>query len=167
MHTLTQTLDKITRVLTLPPIVTGLTVLLLYVPCRAMTLRECLLSELFLLVIPALAYPLRELFHIGSDRRSGQRAMAFVFSGAGYAAGGQTLSGVAWTLAGTSAALAAADPSWTEASITARYALIYVAKTVAGRTNPLVCLLDFGADRGVTGGTFSVRFDASGVLALE
>lgn len=88
-------------------------------------------------------------------------------SGAGYAAGGQTLSGVAWTLAGTSAALAAADPSWSEASITARYALIYVAKTVAGRTNPLVCLLDFGADRGVTGGTFSVRFDATGVLALE
>ena len=65
------------------------------------------------------------------------------------------------------AALAAADPSWTEASVTARYALIYVAKTVAGRTNPLVCLLDFGADRGVTGGTFAVRFDASGVLALE
>ena len=88
-------------------------------------------------------------------------------SGAGYTAGGQTLSGVAWTLAGTSAALAAADPSWDEASLTARYALIYVAKTVAGRTNPLVCLLDFGADRGVTGGTFSVRFDASGVLALE
>ena len=88
-------------------------------------------------------------------------------SGAGYTAGGQTLSGVAWTLAGTSAALAAADPSWSQASITARYALIYVAKTVAGRTNPLVCLLDFGADRGVTGGTFSVRFDASGVLALE
>ena len=88
-------------------------------------------------------------------------------AGAGYAAGGQALSGVAWTLAGTSAALVAADPSWTEASITARYALIYVAKTVAGRTNPLVCLLDFGADRGVTGGAFSVRFDASGVLALE
>lgn len=88
-------------------------------------------------------------------------------AGAGYAAGGKTLSGVAWTLAGTSVALSAADPSWAEASITARYALIYVAKTVAGRTNPLVCLLDFGADRGVTGGTFSVRFDASGVLALE
>ena len=88
-------------------------------------------------------------------------------AGTGYAAGGQALSGAAWTLAGSSAALTAADPSWTEASITARYALIYVAKTVAGRTNPLVCLLDFGADRGVTGGTFSVRFDATGVLALE
>ncbi len=88
-------------------------------------------------------------------------------SGTGYAAGGQTLSGVAWTLAGTSVALTAADPSWAEATITARYALIYVAKTVAGRTNPLVCLLDFGADRGVIGGAFSVRFDATGVLALE
>ena len=88
-------------------------------------------------------------------------------TGAGYATGGQALSGVAWTLSGSSAALTAADPSWDEASITARYALIYVAKTVAGRTNPLVCLLDFGADRGVTGGTFAVRFDASGVLALE
>ena len=94
-------------------------------------------------------------------------AAACETSGPGYAAGGQTLARVVWTLSGTSAALAAADPSWTEASVTARYALIYVAKTVAGRTNPLVCLLDFGADRGVTGGTFAVRFDASGVLALE
>lgn len=88
-------------------------------------------------------------------------------SGAGYAAGGQTLTGVGWSVAGGRAALHADDPAWTEATITARYALIHVAKTVGGLTDPLVCLLDFGADRGVTGGTFTVRFDASGVLTLE
>ena len=88
-------------------------------------------------------------------------------AGAGYAAGGRTLGGVGWSTAGGKATLRADDPSWTEATITARYALIYLVKTVGGLTNPLVCLLDFGADRGVTGGTFTVRFDASGVLTLE
>ena len=94
-------------------------------------------------------------------------AAASEASGAGYAAGGQALSGVAWTLDGAKAVLTAADPSWTDATVTARYALVYAAKTVSGRVNPLVCLLDFGADRGVAGGTFTVRFDASGILALE
>ena len=88
-------------------------------------------------------------------------------AGAGYAAGGTALSGVGWSTAGGKATLRANDPGWTEATVTARYALVYVAKTVGGRTNPLVCLLDFGADRGVTGGTFTVRFDAAGVLTLE
>jgi hypothetical protein len=92
---------------------------------------------------------------------------AYEVSGPGYAAGGKALSGVSWGRTGTSAVLTAADPGWTEITATARYACIYAAKTVGGRTNPLVCLLDFGADRGVTGGTFSVRFDASGVLALD
>ncbi|KHK02066.1 hypothetical protein [Desulfovibrio sp. TomC] len=87
--------------------------------------------------------------------------------GPGYAAGGQTLGGVGWSASGGKAALRANDPAWTETTVTARYALIYLAKTAGGLTNPLVCLLDFGADRGVTGGTFTVRFDASGVLTLE
>ncbi|MFP5258236.1 MAG: hypothetical protein ACLGQH_04360 [Acidobacteriota bacterium] len=88
-------------------------------------------------------------------------------SGAGYAAGGQTLTGLTWSAAGGKAMLRANDPTWTEATVTARYALIYVAKTAGSLTNPLACLLDFGADRGVTGGTFTVHFDAAGVLTLE
>ena len=47
----------IVRILTLPPIVIGITVLLMYAPAKLMTLRELLLCELFLLLIPMAAYP--------------------------------------------------------------------------------------------------------------
>lgn len=88
-------------------------------------------------------------------------------SGAGYATGGAILSGVTWGVSGDAAVLDAADPSWAGATITARYAVVYAVKTAGGLTNPLLCLLDFGQDIGVTGGTFSVAFDAAGVLVLE
>ena len=61
------------RILTLPPIVIGVTLLLMYAPTGLLTRRELLLCEVFLLVIPLAAYPLREIFHIGKDRRRGQR----------------------------------------------------------------------------------------------
>ncbi len=88
-------------------------------------------------------------------------------SGTGYVSGGATLAGVSWGVSGASAALDAADPSWPMATVTARYAVVYAAKTVGGRVNPLICLLDFSADKGVSGGTFTVVFDAAGILVLE
>lgn len=77
----------VVRVLTLPPIVTGLTLVLMYAPARLLTLRELLLCEVFLLLVPLAAYPLREIFHIGRKRREGQRSTALVLSAAGYACG--------------------------------------------------------------------------------
>ena len=77
----------VVRVLTLPPIVTGLTLVLMYAPAGLLTLRELLLCEVFLLLVPLAAYPLREIFHIGRDRREGQRSTALVCSAVGYACG--------------------------------------------------------------------------------
>lgn len=77
----------VVRVLTLPPIVTGLTLVLMYAPAGLLTLRELLLCEVFLLLVPLAAYPLREIFHIGRDRREGQRSTALVLSAAGYTCG--------------------------------------------------------------------------------
>ena len=77
----------IVRILTLPPIVTGLTLVLMYAPAGLLTLRELLLCEVFLLLVPLAAYPLREIFHIGRNRREGQRSTALVLSAAGYACG--------------------------------------------------------------------------------
>ena len=77
----------VVRVLTLPPIVTGLTLVLMYAPAGLLTLRELLLCEVFLLLVPLAAYPLREIFHIGRNRRVGQRSTALVLSAAGYACG--------------------------------------------------------------------------------
>ena len=75
------------RILTLPPIVIGITVFLMYVPAKLLTLRELLLCELFLLLIPMAAYPIREIFRIGKDRRKGQRSAALVCSAIGYLCG--------------------------------------------------------------------------------
>lgn len=88
-------------------------------------------------------------------------------SGTGYTAGGATLTNVTWTSSGTSAVLDADDPSWTNASLTARYAVVYKSGTANGQTDPLVCLLDFEADKGVTGGTFSVTFNTAGIVILS
>lgn len=88
-------------------------------------------------------------------------------AGAGYTSGGKALAGVNWALSSDSAVLDADDPSWTGATVTARYAAVYADKTVGELTAPLVCLLDFGEEKGVTGGTFSVTFDADGILVME
>ena len=66
----------IVRILTLTPIIIGITLLLMYIPAELLTLRELLLCELFLLLIPMAAYPIREIFRIGKDRRKGQRSTA-------------------------------------------------------------------------------------------
>jgi len=66
----------IVRILTLTPIIIGITLLPMYVPAELLTLRKLLLCELFLLLIPMAAYPIREIFRIGKDRRKGQRSTA-------------------------------------------------------------------------------------------
>lgn len=73
-------------------------------------------------------------------------------SGTGYSAGGATLSGYAATSSGTTAFLDWADAAWTTSTITARYALIYNST----RSNKALAVIDFGADKTSTAGTFTV-----------
>ena len=78
-------------------------------------------------------------------------------SGAGYAAGGQALVGFSATLDGDTAILDwTADPSWANASITARGALVYNAT----RANAAVAVFDFSADLTSTNGSFTVTLPA-------
>lgn len=88
-------------------------------------------------------------------------------TGTGYTAGGATLANVTWTRSGGVAKLDADNPQWTTASFTARYAVIYKSGTANSLENPLVCLLDLGSDRVVTAGTFTVNFNASGIVTLQ
>lgn len=88
-------------------------------------------------------------------------------SGTGYTAGGATLASPTWNRSGGTATLDAADPQWTTASFTARYAVVYKSGTANALVNPLICLLDFGSDKTVTSGTFTVSFNASGILTLS
>jgi len=76
-------------------------------------------------------------------------------SGTGYTAGGNTLTISANPASsGTTAFLDFADTTWTDATITARGALIYK----SGGGNPAVAVLDFGADKTSTAGDCQVQF---------
>ena len=75
-------------------------------------------------------------------------------SGKGYTAGGTTLTGFSVTTSGTTAILDfTTDPSWENATITARGALIYN----ASKANKAVMVLDFGSDKSNSEGTFTIR----------
>lgn len=77
--------------------------------------------------------------------------------GTGYTAGGNTLSGATVSLSGTTAFADFSDTSWTTATITARGALIYN----SSKANKAIAVLDFGADKTSTAGTFTVQFPAN------
>ena len=73
--------------------------------------------------------------------------------GTGYTAGGNTLTGNAISSGGTTAWITFSDPSWTTSTITARGALIYDST----QSNAAIAVLDFGADKTSTAGTFTVQ----------
>jgi hypothetical protein len=72
-----------------------------------------------------------------------------------YSAGGGTLVSATPVASGTTALCDFADLAFTSATITARGALIYNS-SAAG--NPTVAVLDFGADKTSTTGTFTIQF---------
>ena len=80
----------------------------------------------------------------------------------GYTAGGNTLTASADpVLSGDTACVKFNNISWTSASFTARGCLIYNSTAVTGfTTNRAVCAVNFGADKTVTSGTFTVQFPA-------
>lgn len=80
----------------------------------------------------------------------------------GYTSGGATLGSrtVSYNSTGNVTTFDGADVSWTSASFTARYAIIYK----SGGGNPLVGYVDFGADQTVTSGTFQIIWDAAGIF---
>ena len=75
--------------------------------------------------------------------------------GTGYTAGGNTLTvSVSPTSSGTTAYFSFSDTSWTSATFTCRGALIYNSTNA----NKAVAVFDFGSDKQVVGGTFTITF---------
>jgi hypothetical protein len=89
-------------------------------------------------------------------------------SGAGYTAGGNTLTNIDPTTSGTTAFTDFADTTWSSATITANGALIYNSTTDGGSTTTnAVCALAFGGDKTSTNGDFVIQFptaDASNAI---
>ena len=79
-------------------------------------------------------------------------------SGTNYSAKGNSLTRIDPSSSGTTALTDFADTSWTTATFTSRGALIFNEDT-SGDTSVLV--LDFGADKTATAGTFTIAFPAA------
>lgn len=81
-------------------------------------------------------------------------------TGTNYVAGGATLTNIDPANSGTVGYIDFADVSWSSATFSGvRGALIYN-DTAAG--DPAVCVLDFGSDKSVSAGTFTVQFPVAG-----
>tara|TARA_Y100000593_G_C4033748_1_gene201742 strand:- start:50 stop:481 length:432 start_codon:yes stop_codon:yes gene_type:complete len=85
-------------------------------------------------------------------------------SGSGYTAKGNALTSTTPALSGSTAVCDFADTSFTSASFTARGCLIF---NDSASGDPAVCAIDFGSDKTVTSGTFTIQFptaDASNAI---
>ena len=80
----------------------------------------------------------------------------------GYSGGGNTLTNIDVTLDSDTAVCDFADTSWTSASFTARGCLLYNTTAISGfTTNRSICVINFGGDKTVTSGTFTIEFPAA------
>ncbi len=85
-------------------------------------------------------------------------------TGTGYTAGGKSLTSVTCTQSGGTITFDAADVTWESSTITARGAVVYDDSLT---NDPLLCYIDFGADKTSSFGDFAVAFNASGVFTLD
>lgn len=88
--------------------------------------------------------------------------------GTGYTAGGATLAGKAVTADNTDneGVFDADDVVWTTSTITARGAVLYKSTGTAG-TSALIAYIDFGSDKISTAGSFTIAWNAEGILNLN
>ena len=77
--------------------------------------------------------------------------------GTNYTAGGNTMTNPVISLDGTTAIVDFDDVAWSNASFTARGALIYN----SSKANRAIAVLDFGADKTSTNGDFTVIMPAA------
>jgi len=87
---------------------------------------------------------------------------AEVASGGGYTTAGEALTNTGVAKSTVTSYTDFSDVSWTSASFTARGCLIYNSSTISGLTaDAAVCAIDFGGDKTVTSGTFTIEFPAA------
>ena len=84
--------------------------------------------------------------------------------GTGYDAGGKSLTSVTLTQSGGTITFDAADLTWASSTITARGAVVYDDSLT---NDPLICYIDFGADKSSSAGDFVLTFNASGIFTLD
>ena len=86
-------------------------------------------------------------------------------SGTGYTAGGAALTSITLGNASGTLKFDAADTSWTTATISSARAAVIYDDTLTN--DPLICLVDFGADYASSAGTFQITWNASGIWTID
>ena len=85
-----------------------------------------------------------------------------VASGGGYTTAGESLTNTGVATSTVTSYTDFSDVSWTSASFTARGCMIYNSSSISGLTaNSTVCTIDFGGDKTVSSGTFTIQFPAN------
>lgn len=88
-------------------------------------------------------------------------------SGAGYTAGGVSVSSPSWTQTTNVVTFTSAGtPQWTAASFSAVGALVYDTTIGTATTHPGLCYNYFGGTQTVTAGTFTINWNASGIATF-
>lgn len=89
-------------------------------------------------------------------------------SGTGYTAGGVTVGSmsVSYNTSTNVLMIDGADVSWTSATFTARYAVLYDSTPGSDATRPLIGYIDFGADMSPSAGTLAITWNASGIATV-
>ena len=91
-----------------------------------------------------------------------------VATATGYTAGGKALTNTGVGTTTVTSFTDFSDISWTSSSFTTRGCVIYNSSTISGlTTNALVCSIDFGGNKTVSSGTFTIQFptnDASDAI---
>lgn len=89
--------------------------------------------------------------------------------GTGYTAGGSALASKAVSADNTDneGVFDANDVAWTTSTITARGAVLYKKRGGASSADELIAYIDFGSDKVSTAGTFTIAWNAEGILNLN
>jgi hypothetical protein len=90
---------------------------------------------------------------------------AFEVTGTGYTSGGTALTSKTVTYDGANNVFIfdAADVTWANSTITARYAVIYDDSPATAATKPLIGYLDMVSDQSSTAGNLTITWDATGI----
>jgi len=85
-----------------------------------------------------------------------------VATATGYTQGGKALTNTGVGTTTVTSFTDFSDVSWTSSSFTTRGCVIYNSSTISGLTSDaLVCSIDFGGNKTVSSGTFTIQFPAN------
>jgi hypothetical protein len=111
-------------------------------------------------------------YSIDQDSTTGWTTGNEVGNSGTYASGGATLASPAILISTSKVGgLDCTDVSWTSATITAAYAVVYDDTLTANANGtspakPIICVVNFGGNVTCTNGTFAITWDAAGVCKV-